>query len=73
MKFLDETGLSKLWNKITTKFSLKGHTHNKSEINDLPTIVTQNVITDFWSGTQAEYDAITTKNSTTLYLITEEE
>ena len=73
MKFLDETGLSKLWNKITTKFSLKGHTHTKSEISDLPTIVTQNVITDFWSGTQAEYDAITTKNSTTLYLITEEE
>ena len=31
-----------------------------------------NVVTSFWSGTQAEYDLIEIKDPTTLYLIKED-
>lgn len=43
-----------------------------NDLRDKPTITTQEVVKNFWSGTQAEYDAITPKDANTLYLITEE-
>lgn len=43
---------------------------NFNELNNKPAITTQNTITNFWVGTQADYNAITTKEVTTLYLIT---
>ena len=51
------------WAKQSTK-----PTYTASEVGAMPV---STVVTAFWSGTQAEYDAITTKNATTLYLITE--
>lgn len=57
------------------------HTHAKSEIADFPSnlsefnndsgFISSTVVTTFWTGTQAEYDALGTYNATTLYLITE--
>jgi hypothetical protein len=59
------------------------HTHTAGDITDLevPTktsdltndsnFISSAVVTAFWIGTQAEYDALTTKNSTTLYLVDE--
>lgn len=43
-----------------------------SEIGSKPTFVTQSVVTNFWKGTQDQYDAITTKDETTMYMIVEE-
>lgn len=43
-----------------------------SDLSNKPTITTQTTVTNFWSGTQAQYDAIATKDENTLYLITEE-
>lgn len=43
-------------------------TYTASEVGAMPA---STILTAFWSGTQEEYDAITTKNDTTLYLITE--
>ena len=40
--------------------------------DELSTIATQSVVTNFWSGTQTEYDALGTYDDTTLYLINEE-
>lgn len=34
-------------------------------------VTTSGTVTQLWSGTQAQYDAISPKNSTTLYIITE--
>lgn len=55
------------WAKQATK-----PTYSFEEITGKPTIATQNVVNNFWSGKQAAYDAITSKDSTTLYLIEEE-
>lgn len=55
------------WAKANTKPS-----YSWSEIGSKPTLVTQSVIANFWYGTQAQYDALSTKYSTTLYLIQEE-
>lgn len=41
-----------------------------NDLNNKPSITTQNTITNFWIGTQEEYAAITTKDATTLYMIT---
>ena len=43
------------------------------EIGDKPTITAQSTITNFWCGTEAQYNAISSKSSTTLYLIQEED
>lgn len=63
---------------------IPSHVHRSSEITDLKipknlsdlnndaNFISSTIITSFWSGTQAEYDAITTKNENTLYLIDEE-
>lgn len=55
------------WAKAPTK-----PTYSWSEITSKPTLVTQSVVSTFWKGTQAQYDAIATKDSTTLYMIIEE-
>ena len=55
------------WAKTTNK-----PTYTFAEIQNKPTLVTQTVVGNFWKGTQAEYDAITTKDTTTLYMIIEE-
>lgn len=43
-----------------------------TEVKNKPIFVTQSVISNFWFGTSAQYDAIATKDNTTLYLIQEE-
>lgn len=45
---------------------------NFNDLNNKPTITTQNIVTNIWHGSQAEYDAIQEKDATTLYLIDEE-
>ena len=40
-------------------------------VEDKPNITTQEIVTSFWQGTQSEYDALTTKDTATLYLIKE--
>lgn len=65
-----------VWEMIgTTKVDLseyatKAELANYALKSSLQPIATQNVVTDVWSGTQAEYDVLTTKNATTLYMIT---
>lgn len=59
------------------------HTHSISEVTDLQSTLNDKVtshktngvldVTTIWKGTQAEYDAITTKDAHTLYIITEDE
>ncbi len=46
----------------------KNHKHTASEVGAMKA---SSVVTAFWNGTQAEYDAITVKDSATLYLINE--
>lgn len=56
--------------------------NNKANTSQIPTQTSQltndsnfiasTVVTAFWTGTQAEYDALGTYSDTTLYLITEE-
>ena len=55
------------WAKESTKPS-----YTWSEIGSKPTFVTQQVVGNFWLGTQADYDLIETKNATTMYMIYEE-
>lgn len=52
------------WAKQSTKPS-----YTASEVGAMPA---STVVTAFWKGTQAEYDALESKSDTTLYLITEE-
>lgn len=55
-----------------------GHTHTKSQITDFPASLpasggNSDTVDNFhiWSGTQAEFDAISSKNDKTIYLIIE--
>ena len=41
-------------------------------VNPKGAMPSSDVVDTFWTGTQEEYDALLTKNSTTLYLIKEE-
>ena len=43
-----------------------------SQLTNDSNFISSTVVTAFWSGTQAQYDAIANKSATTLYLITEE-
>lgn len=52
------------WAKASTKPK-----YTADEVGAMPA---STVVTAFWSGTQAEYDALTTKDSTTLYLTDKE-
>lgn len=56
------------WAKAANKPS-----YEWEEIGDKPTITTQSTITNFWYGTEAQYNALSSKSSTTLYLIQEED
>lgn len=58
------------WEWITTK-QIEVDLTECVKKSEMPTIATQNVVTNFWSGTQEEYDALTEISDTTLYLITE--
>lgn len=67
--------INNTWEKIgTTDIDLSGYA-TKEELenyvlkNTLQPIATQTIITNVWVGTQAEYDAIATKENTKLYLI----
>lgn len=51
------------WAKQETK-----PTYTASEVGAMPK---SEIITAFWSGTEAEYNAISSKSATTLYLIDE--
>lgn len=86
-KFLDETGLGHLIEKIKTAFVSKADTIPVStiDVDTTPTANSTNLITSggvysagYVAGTgitnvivltQSQYDAITTKSSSTLYVI----
>lgn len=59
------------WEWITTK-QIEVDLTEYLKKNELPIIATQQVVTNFWSGTQAEYDALGSYDTTTFYMITEE-
>lgn len=71
--FLDKTGLSYLWGKITSALS------GKADIADLPTktsdlqndshFVASTAVTNVVYLTQSAYDALATKEANTLYII----
>lgn len=71
--YLDKTGLTYLWDKITT--ALNG----KADISAIPTaisdltndsnFVSSTAVTNVVYLTQAQYDALTTKDANTLYVI----
>lgn len=42
-----------------------------SDLDNDSNFISSTVVTAFWSGTQAEYDALGTYSDTTLYLISE--
>ena len=43
-----------------------------TDLSNKPTITSQTTVTNFWNGTQAQYNAIETKDANTLYLIDKE-
>lgn len=43
-----------------------------TDLSNQPSITTQTIVKNFWTGTQTEYEAITSKDANTLYLIIEE-
>lgn len=80
MAYLDNTGLGTLWGRIKTYIaSYSPVTSVNSQTGDvtlnIPT-VPSNIVTGtsssytIWVGTQAQYEAISTKDATTIYLIT---
>ena len=84
VKVLDDSGLSYFWGKIKTYVTGLGYYTKPtggipaSDIASgvIPT-VPSNIVTGssqsytVWSGTQAQYDALATKDSSTIYLIKE--
>lgn len=52
---------------IGVNVAAQSHTHSLADITDEGTIASKN----FWEGTQAAYDAISPKDSNTLYFITQ--
>lgn len=84
VKVLDDGGLSYFWGKIKTYVTGLGYYTKPtggipaSDIASgvIPT-VPSNIVTGssqsytIWNGTQAEYDALATKDSSTIYLIKE--
>lgn len=80
MGYLDETGLSRLWNNIKTYIQsnyLTTETEPAFNGSVASTLTSNNIVKgtsqsyNIWSGTQAEYDAIATKDNNTLYFIKE--
>lgn len=84
VKVLDDSGLSYFWGKIKTYVTGLGYYTKPtggipaSDIASgvIPT-VPSNIVTGssqsytVWNGTQAEYDALATKDNNTIYLIKE--
>lgn len=67
--------LSTLFSKIKKFFTdLKTVAFSGSftDLSNKPTITSQTTVTNFWNGTQAQYNAIETKDANTLYLIDKE-
>lgn len=65
------------WNNVSSKpstFTPSVHTHSISEVTNLQTQLdsrpTSSTISQIWTGTQASYDAIASKSSSTLYCVT---
>ena len=63
------TGLSKT-NTVAYTPTSDYHPATKKYVDDT-TMPKSDVINSFWKGTQAEYDALTTKSNTTLYIVEE--
>ncbi len=72
------------WGTVLNTFLAESHNNDGSLKGNIPqskiagletalnTKVTSNgTVAQIWSGTQAQYDAISPKNATTLYVITE--
>lgn len=63
--------------KSTNKWTLEAKNNtiptNTSQLTNDSNYISSTVITAFWKGTQAEYDALGTYDDTTLYLIKKEE
>lgn len=74
--YLDKTGLTYLWGKITTALSSKADTSaiptKTSDLSNDSHYVASTAITSIVSLTQAQYDALATKDANTLYIIPEE-
>lgn len=62
-KYVGINTLNNLITNIKTRFALLEHNHTKSEITDFPDIPKFEIIT------QTEYDALTSPDSSTLYII----
>ena len=82
MNYLNESGLSYLIQKIKALITVKsvnGQTGDvtittptkTSDLTNDSNFISSTVVTAFWTGTQAQYDALGSYNATTLYLITE--
>lgn len=84
MSYLDYNGLSYFWGKIKSYIAGLGYYTKPSggiPASDIASgvipVVPSNLVTGssqsytIWSGTQAEYDALATKDNSTIYLIKE--
>lgn len=73
--YLDKTGLTYLWGKITTALSSKADTSaiptKTSDLSNDSHFVASTDITNVVYLTQSAYDALATKDSNTLYIIPE--
>lgn len=78
-KFIGPTDLTYLWTKIKNYIANSSpvtSVNNQTGDVTIPT-VPSNIVTGtsssytIWVGTQAQYEAISTKDATTIYLITE--
>lgn len=74
--YLDKTGLTYLWGKITTALSGKADTSaiptKTSDLSNDSHFVASTDITNVVYLTQSAYDALTTKDANTLYIIPDE-
>lgn len=74
-KYLDETGLARVWSNIKTylsnnyqtkgSYATSGHTHS----NYVDGTAGTTSIKKIWCGSQASYNAISSKSADTLYFI----
>lgn len=71
--YLDKTGLTYLWGKITTALSSKADTSAiptaTSDLTNDSNFVVSTAVSNVVYLTQAQYDALTTKDANTLYVI----
>jgi hypothetical protein len=60
------------YNQLSNLPTLNGHTIEGTMTSPDLDIIPNDVVAAFWHGTEAQYDAIATKDAKTLYLIEEE-